>query len=234
MLRNLRRSIIAPITVYLLSLILPVLVISIPALIFHWNSDYQLAHAYILGTLGQALMDLPTVVLFNRLRERLGNEAGIQNKTRDRVVSMIVGFVCALLLAAIRVLITGKLMGGRFMGGVPAFTQATALRSPWNIIAAVSALFAYGPGEALFVVYLILAFDEAFGNPRSFCSWGVIITALLWALPHLFNVVYFGLSAIPNILMMFFIGIGMGILLKKTRSALGPLIFWTLVNGTSA
>ena len=120
-----------------------------------------------------------------------------------------------------------------FMGGIPAFTQSLDLGSPWNIIAASMALLAYGPGEALFVVYLILAFDKALGSSRSLISWGVIITSIVWALPHLFNVVFFGVSAIPNALIMFFVGIVMGILLKKTRSSLGPILFWTFVNGTS-
>jgi len=203
-------------------------------MIFKWNTDYQFAHLYIIGTIGQLLMDLPAVILINRLCNKLGDETGVKNKTRDRVFSTVVGIVCAILLAAIRILATGKLMGGRFMGGVPAFTQSLGLESPWNIIAAVMALLAYGPGEALFVVYLILAFDKAVGNPRSFFSRGVIITSILWALPHVFNVIYFGVSAIPNVVIMFFIGIVMGILLKKTRSSLGPMIFWTLVNGTSA
>ena len=119
------------------------------------------------------------------------------------------------------------------MGGVPAFTQSLVLGTPWNIVAASMALLAYGPGEALSVVYLILAFDNAVGNPRSLISRGVIITSTVWALPHIFNVFFFGVSAIPNVLIMFFAGIVMGILLKKTRSSLGPMFFWTLVNGTS-
>ena len=96
------------------------------------------------------------------------------------------------------------------------------------------ALLAYGPGEALFVVYLILAFDKVVGDPKKIFSWGVIITSVLWALPHFFNVIFYGLNAVPNVLIMLFIGLIMGVLLKKTKSSLGPIVFWTLVNGTSA
>jgi membrane protease YdiL (CAAX protease family) len=223
-----------PIAVYLLSFVLPALVMTIPAWIFKWNTDYQFEHLYLFGTLGQLLMDLPAVLLIYRLHSKSEDVSGVKNRTRDPVRSAIVGIVCAMVLAAIRIVLTGKLMGGEFMGGVPAFTQSLGLESPWKIIAAVLALLAYGPGEALFVVYLILAFDQAAGNSRSLLSAGVIITSILWALPHVFNVVYFGVSAIPNVLIMFFIGIVMGLLLKKTRSSLGPMIFWTLVNGTSA
>ena len=125
-------------------------------------------------------------------------------------------------------------MGEKFMGGVPAFTQSLHLPKPWNTLATTMALLAYGPGEALFVVYLILAFDKAIGSSHPVFSWGVIVTSVLWALPHAFNVIFFGISAIPNVVAMFFIGLIMGVLLKKTRSSLGPIIFWTLVNGTSA
>jgi hypothetical protein len=226
-------QIIPPLAVSLWSFILPTLITT--AILFNWwTPDYLSAHLYIIGTIGQLLMDLPAVILLIRLRNETSNENDVKNKTRDRVLSAIVGIACAVLLAAIKILLTGHLMGGRFMGGVPAFTQSLDLGTPWNMIASGMALLAYGPGEALFVVYLILAFDKAVGNPRSVISWGVIIAAIVWALPHIFNMIYFGVSAIPNVVNMFFFGIVMGILLKKTRSSLGPMIFWTLVNGTSA
>ena len=227
-----RLKIIPPLAVALWSGILPTLVIALPA-ILHWDADYLPAHLYIIGTIGQFLMNLPAVILLMRLRNKTASENSQENKTRHRIVSAIAGIVCAALLAAPRI-ITGHWMGGRFMGGLPAFTQSLALGTPWNMIAGGMAVLAYGPGEALFVVYLILAFDQATGNPRSVISWGVVIAAVAWALPHIFNVVYFGVSAIPNVLVMFFLGIVMGVLLKKTRSSVGPIIFWTLVNGTSA
>jgi membrane protease YdiL (CAAX protease family) len=66
---------------------------------------------------------------------------------------------------------------------------------------------------------------------------GVIITAIVWATPHLFNVFLLGMNgltdAIVNTLSMFFVGIFMGILFRKTRSSFGPQVFWTLANGTS-
>jgi hypothetical protein len=231
--KNARPSIWVPVAVYLSSYLLPAIVLGIPTLLFNWTTDYTFTHSYIIATLGQLLMDIPAVFMFARLRDAFGNEAEGRNKTRDRVISAVVGLSLALLFAAPR-LLAGRLMGGAFMGGVPAFTQSLQLASPWNMIAGASALLAYGPGEALFVVYLILAFDKAVGNPRRLVSWGVIITAILWALPHIFNVVFFGMSALGNVVVMVFIGIVMGILLKKTRSSIGPMVFWLLVNGTSA
>jgi hypothetical protein len=228
-----RSAILMPIAVSLWAMIGPVLVFTIPTIAFHWSNDFLAAHSYIFGTFAQALMDLPAVILFVRMQNKPGNENGARSKPRDRVISAIVGIVFAGLLAALRVIAIGHLMGGRFMGQVPAFTQSIDLRTPWNIVAAGMALLAYGPGEAIFVVYLIRAFDKVVGNSQSLISWGVIITAIVWALPHIFNVFFYGLNALPNVLIMFFVGIIMGILLKKTRSSLGPMLFWTLVNGTS-
>ena len=229
-----RPSVFVPIVVYLSSYVLPAIALGIPTILFKWTTDTQFTHLYIFGTLGQLLMDIPAVIMFARLRDGFGDEADGRNKVRDRGLSFIVGLVSALLLGGLRLAVAGKLMGGTFMGGVPAFTQSLGLAGPWNMIAAVSALLAYGPGEAVFVVYLILAFDKAVGNPRRLVSWGVIITAVLWALPHIYNVIFFGPGALSNVLTMIFIGIVMGILLKKTRSSIGPMIFWLLVNGTSA
>jgi hypothetical protein len=230
---NLQKPIYTPIGVYLLSFIIPAFTLSIPVLLFNWSADYTMSKTYIIGTIGQLLMDLPAVFMFYKLQTIPTNT--IENTTRNRIISAIVGLLCALLLASIRFLAIGHLMGGRlFMGEVPAFTQSLALSSPWNIISAIMALLAYGPGEALFVVYLILAFDKVVGDPKNIFSWGVIITAVLWALPHLFNIYFYGLNAVPNVLIMFFIGLIMGILLKTTKSSFGPIIFWTLVNGTSA
>ena len=232
-LRGSRSAIIVPIAVSLWALIGPILVFIIPMIVFHWSNDFLSAHSYIFGTIAQALMDLPAVILFIRMQYKPGNEIGVQSTPRERVISLIVGIVLAMLLAALRILFMGHVMGGRFMGQVPAFTQSLDLGSPWNIVAASMALLAYGPGEAIFVVYLIHAFDKVVGNSQSLISWGVIITSIVWALPHIFNIFFYGLNALPNVLIMFFVGIIMGILLKKTRSSLGPMAFWTLVNGTS-
>ncbi len=177
-------------------------------------------------------MDIPAVFMFYKLQTLPDKPRG--NNFRNQIISAIVGLICASLLAAIRILAVGHLMGGRFMGEVPAFTQSLDLNNPWNVISAIMALLAYGPGEALFVVYLILAFDKVVGDPQKIFSRGVIITAILWALPHFFNVIFYGLNAVPNVLVMFFIGLIMGVLLKKTNSSWGPIVFWTLVNGTSA
>jgi hypothetical protein len=223
-------SLFVPLVVYGLSLAISALAFTLPAIILHWSKDYQIQHLYLLGTLAQLLMDLPAVVIFFRMKP-----AGtLSFHDRRSIVSGLLGIAAAAALAGLRILILGRLLGGRFMGEVPAFTQSLNLPPPWNILTSIAALLAYGPGEAIFVAYLILALDKALGNHPGVFSRGVWITAILWALPHLFNIFYFGLGAIPNALIMFFIGLAMGVLLKGTRSSWGPILFWTLVNGTSA
>ncbi len=222
-------SLLFPLVVYGLSLLISALVLLWPALFLHGSKDYLTNHIYVVGTIGQLAMDLPAVFLFFRLK----NKTAAPAKWQHRTVSLILGILLAMLLAGVRIFLSGKLMGGRFMGEVPAFTQSLSLPQPWNMLAAISALLAYGPGEAIFVVYLILAFDNSLGGQAGIFSRGVFITSILWALPHLFNIFFYGLGAIPNVLIMFFIGLLVGLLLKGTRSSWGPVIFWTLVNGTS-
>jgi membrane protease YdiL (CAAX protease family) len=218
-----------PLSVFLFSLIVLAVVLTFPTLIFHWSKDYQTNHLYLIGTLGQLLIDLPAIYFF--FRTTAASAARTSNKRR--MASFLAGLLLAAVLAGFRILFTGRVMEGRFMGGVPAFTQSLSLAAPWNFVWSAAAFFAYGPGEAIFVVYLIQAFDQALGGSPSAFSRGVVITSILWALPHLLNIFYFGLGAIPNTIIMFFLGLLMGSLLKRTRSAWGPVIFWTLVNGTS-
>jgi hypothetical protein len=221
-----RSAFISPLVVYLISVIGPAVVIGIPMAI-GWSKAYLLSHLYLVGTLGQVLMDLPAVVMFTRTRI----DGKWRGRSRDHVVSIGAGLACAAILAGTKIALSGQLV---FMGGVPAFTQSLTLAWPWDVISATLAVLAYGPGEAIFVVYLVAAFDNAVGNQHPLFSWGVVITALLWGLPHIANIFFFGWSVLTNALFMVVVGLAMGLLFKGTRSSLGPMVFWTLVNGTSA
>lgn len=219
-----RSSLITPITVFLLSLAGPAIVLGLP-IVLGWSGDTLSSHLYIFGTLGQALMDLPAIVMLARSN---GKELGHKH---EHVVSLGAGLACAAALAGVKIAASGRWV---FMGGVPAFTQSLALAGPWNLISATAAFLAYGPGEALYVVYFVTAFDAAWEHQRRLVSRGVIITALLWGLSHGWNVFFFGWRALPNALLMVGIGLIIGLLFKGTRSPLGSMAFWSLVNGTSA
>ena len=163
--RPVRSSYTTPLIVFLISLIGPAAVIGWPFML-GWPQAYLAAHLYLFGTLGQALMDLPAIVMLVR-----GNGKWLGQK-RQHSISLGAGLVCAAILAGIRVAIAGRLV---FMGGVPAFTQSLILAWPWNLVSAVAAILAYGLGEALYVVYFVIAFDATASNPRRLLSRGVII-----------------------------------------------------------
>lgn len=215
---------ITPIVVFLISLVGPAAVIGLPFTL-GWSQDYLSSRLYIFGTLGQALMDLPAMVMLVH-----GHGEWLDHK-RKHLLSTGAGLVCAAVFAAVKMAVVGRLV---FMGGVPAFSQSLALAWPWNLMSAAAAILAYGLGEALYVVYFVIAFDAAAGDQRRPLSTGVVITALLWGLSHSWNVVFFGWSALPGALLMVGIGLIIGLLFKSTRSPFGSMIFWSLVNGTSA
>jgi hypothetical protein len=189
------------------------------------SMEYVNARLYLFGTAGQFAMDLlPIALLIRSRRNWLGSR-------RDQLIGTLVGLIGAAALAAIRYAIRGRLV---FMEQVWAFPQSLALAPPWNILSAALVVLAYGPGEALIQVYLITAFDDAMNHHQRLLSLGVILNALLWGLGHIFAVVMYGWSAVGNAVLMLAVGIAIGLMFKKTKSALAPIVFWTLINGTSA
>lgn len=189
------------------------------------SNDYAMSHLYLFGTGGQLAMDALPITLLLRLRlSWLGTR-------RQQAIGAAVGLGGGVLLGLLRYALKGQLI---FMQMVPAFGQSLALTAPWNALAAAFTILAYGPGEALIQVYLIQAIDEAIGQEERLISLGVILNMLLWGMGHIGNVVIFGWSAVGNAVLMLGIGVIIGVMFKKTRSAIAPMIFWTLVNGTSA
>lgn len=213
-----------PIVIFLISLIGPAIVLSLP-FILAWQPDYLASHLYLFGTLGQVLMDLPALIMLAH------DKVDWLGRKKEYLPSVGMGIVGAALLAVVKLVISRHIT---FMGGVPAFTLSLTLAWPWNLIATALAVFAYGPGEALYLVYLISAFDATTDRHQRLISRGVIITALLWGLSHSLNAFFFGWAALGNSLFMVAIGFVIGLIFKRSRSALGPIMFWSLVNGTSA
>ena len=77
-LRGVKSPIIMPIAVSLWAFIVPILVIILTK-ISNWNTDFLSTHSFVIGTIGQLLMDLPAVILFTRIQNKLENEIGIQS-----------------------------------------------------------------------------------------------------------------------------------------------------------
>jgi len=175
-------------------------------------------------------MDLPAIALFIYLR--MDREWG--SGLRRHSIGAGVGMALAVVTVGIKFFLTGadQIV---FMRGVPAFTQSLSLDSPWSLLSAAAALLAYGPGEALSVVYFMLAFDRVLGtrDKPAWLTWGVVIGAVLWALPHLLNAGLQGLTAAAaNTAKMVVIGLIFGMALRGSKSWVAPVLFWTLTNGT--
>lgn len=218
-----------PLAVFLWLFIGGAIAMFAPAAILGWSQKDLNSHLYLLGPLVQIVGFLPGVFLYaQQMMERA------EGRARKRVVSLGIGLSAAALLAGLEIVFSGRVMGGNFMGWVVAYGQALALTPPWNGVFALLVLTAYGPFEALWVVYLVGAFDRAIGHARPLLSWGVVLAALLWGLPHVLNVVFSpNWSHVVNALRMVLVGIGVGLMFKWTRSAVAPVVFWTLTNGTS-
>jgi hypothetical protein len=215
-------ALLKPVLVFFCSAALAAVAFSLPASLSSW--EIVNANLYFYGTVAQLLMDLPAVVLLLRSGwDWLGS-------VHERRIGAAVGIVGAAFLAVARFALKGHVV---FMEQVPAFGQGLALPPPWNLLTAIFTVLAYGPGEAIFQVYLITAFDEAVGHQDRIFSLGVMANAILWGLGHIGAAVTQGWSAISNALLMLTIGIATGLVFKRTRSAVAPVIFWTLINGTS-
>lgn len=219
------KRITVPLTVYLISQAAS-LIIFVP--ILRGQLDQLMANIHVTGTLAQALMDLPAVVMFVYLAMHREWGGGF----RRHLIGAGVGLALAVVVVGMKFFISGsdQII---FMRNVPAFIQSLNLESPWNMISALAALLAYGPGEAVAVTYFMLAFDRILKSGDKWLTWGVFIGALLWASPHLLNAPFQGLgSAVANTVKMIIIGLIFGMALRGSKSWLAPVVFWTLTNGT--
>lgn len=96
---------------------------------------------------------------------------------------------------------------------------------PWNLWYALLGIFAWGPLEVFFVMWLITNTDQIFNDSDRVVSWGFIITVIIFGLMHIlttsvYNAFYTG--------MIFLI---LALIYKYSRNAIGPMVAWTLING---
>jgi len=218
-----------PLAVYLASLLIPFIVITYISQ-GQSNNDIK-SKMYIIGLVAQTLLDLPAVVMYVHLRMDREWRTGL----RQHMIGIGVGLILAVIINGLK-LITQADHHIEFMKGVPAFTQSLYfLDKPWNLMMASAAVVAFGPGEAIWVAYFMQAFDRALGTSgsRAWLTWGVVIGAVLWALPHLGMTQFYDLaSVLTNTAQILGIGLIFGMALRGSRSVLAPIVFWTLINGT--
>lgn len=99
------------------------------------------------------------------------------------------------------------------------------LNLPWNLWYAALGVFAYGPLEVFFVIWLITNTDRIFKSEKARVSQGLIVTSVLFGLLHILTT-----QNIINTLVgvIFFL---LGLIYKHTKNSVGPMVYWTLWNG---
>lgn len=99
------------------------------------------------------------------------------------------------------------------------------LNFPWNLWYAALGVFAYGPLEVFFVIWLIENTDRIFKREKARVSRGLILTSVLIGLLHILTT-----QNVINTLVgvIFFL---LGLIYKHTKNSIGPMVYWTLWNG---
>ncbi|MBM4430998.1 MAG: hypothetical protein FJ026_11730 [Chloroflexi bacterium] len=114
-----------------------------------------------------------------------------------------------------------SLWAGRLTTSVtlPGWRQAT----PLNVLRALLALFAYGPLEVFFVVWLIHNTDRIFKTERALLSPGLLVTIGAYGFLHTFSQGLYAFVIAAEFL-------ALGLVYKRTRNAVGPMLAFLLMN----
>jgi hypothetical protein len=103
-------------------------------------------------------------------------------------------------------------------------TLASSLSLPAKVSYAFLGIFAYGPLEMFFFVWLVCNTEQIFQGRSSSFLLSLTITAILYGLLHF---VFQGFGALLGISVTFFI---LGLIFRWTQNSIGPMIAWTLLN----
>ena len=126
-------------------------------------------------------------------------------------------------------LIVATNFGIGLLAGGPRFqSPAFHLDFPWNIWYGALGIFAYGPLEVFFVMWLITNTDRIFKSGSRILSWGLVLTVIIFAASHIFT------SPNAGVRNAFYVGLiflALGLVYKYTKNSIGPMIAWTLING---
>ena len=97
------------------------------------------------------------------------------------------------------------------------------IAASWKLGAAILAIFAYGPLEVFFVVWLIHNTDRIYNSSTRVLSAGLLVTILLYGVLHTFSQGRYALVIAA-------IFLALGVIFKTTRNATGPMLAWTVMN----
>jgi hypothetical protein len=125
----------------------------------------------------------------------------------------------SLLVAAVYyVALFGTEMSHISFGGLPGLSL-----SPLNLLYSILAVFAYGPLEVFFVVWLIYNTDRIFKTEAQIVSRGLIITVVVYGILHTFSA---GIASLTIALRF----LAFGLIYKYTKNSIGPMAGWTITN----
>ena len=97
------------------------------------------------------------------------------------------------------------------------------IAASWKLGAAILAIFAYGPLEVFFVVWLIHNTDRIYNSSARVLSAGLLVTILLYGVLHTFSQGRYALVIAA-------IFLALGVIFKTTRNSIGPMLAWTVMN----
>jgi len=96
---------------------------------------------------------------------------------------------------------------------------------PQNIWYVTLGVFAWGPLEVFFFIWLVVNTDRIFPGGNMIVSWGLIVTVVLFVLLHMLIT-----RSLHNALDVGITFLVLGLVCKYTKNSIGPMIAWTLIN----
>ncbi|HEX7320600.1 MAG TPA: CPBP family glutamic-type intramembrane protease [bacterium] len=115
--------------------------------------------------------------------------------------------------------------------GVVLVYRSFDLAFPLNLYYALLGIFAYGPLEAFFVVYLMVNVDILVSvmtgkrSPNTFLA-GAILVPVFFGLFHIVTT-----GNVSNAVQVALFSCGYGLIYRYTGNSIGPMSAWTLANG---
>ena len=207
------------IIVYVVSFVIPpIFYVTLPL-------EFLVSNAYIFGTFLEFFLVGFLCILFAFLNHDSGKIDGLTSEGLNK--SLTFGIVLIAFHASFRYA-SGTAI---FEPKLQALTQSLAQPFPYNIGFALFSGFAYGPLEVFYVVFLAVRFDQALGvASRRVVSKGTIITAVLFGLLHIGNIVFFGPLVIVNVVKSIILALVLMTIFRYTGCSLGPMLYWTFTN----